>query len=353
MTTPTPTDQEIAKGLTSVLRSEAERVTPEPALHQILTRAHETGRTKSIRRRWGGWLPVIGGVVATAGLAAAAIVIFAPDDQKATTEPAVSCAVEVREGCPVDLAVYWTNSGMDTLVSGNVRVTSSGDVGLDAVQALLDAKSNYPAAVNAWHGYNAVRPDTGPIAEVNKVTNGDDVVTVDFDRPLTTDLASLQGDPAVGRRIIQQLVLTVQSALRTDAPVVITVNGKPADEAFGVQLAIPGTDAYEAQFAHWEWVEGIRRESPTQGEVMRSPVTISGESSTNEGNVRWEITRAGKVVEEGHTTGGAPGEYLPFQFTVGLPPGDYTVKLWEPNLASGPEAWTDELWVVYTDFTVK
>jgi Immunoglobulin-like domain of bacterial spore germination/Sporulation and spore germination len=352
MTTPPPSNQKIAEELSSVLRSEAERVTPEPALHRILTRAHEAGPTKSIRRRGGGWLPVIGGVVATAGLAAAAIVIFAPDDQKTATEPSVSCGIEVREGCPVDLAVYRLNSGTTALFSTDVTVESSGNVGLDAVQALLDAKSVGPV-VNPWHGYNAVRPDTGPIAEVNDVTQADDFITVDFDRPLMTDLASFEGDPRFGKLLIQQLVLTVQSALRTESPVMITVDGEPADEAFGVPLAIPGTDAFEAQFARWTWVEGIRRESPTQGEVMRSPVTISGTASTFEGTVVLSITQDGRQVRHGVDTAGTQGMYQPYRFTVNLPPGDYTLKLWEPNQASGAEAWADELWVVYTDFTVE
>ena len=51
MNTPTPTDREIAEQLASVLRSEAERVTPQPALRQILTRAHEENPTRSVNKR--------------------------------------------------------------------------------------------------------------------------------------------------------------------------------------------------------------------------------------------------------------------------------------------------------------
>ena len=43
----------------------------------------------------------------------------------------------------------------------------------------------------------------------------------------------------------------------------------------------------------------------------------------------------------------------PYSFRVKLAPGDYTVKLWEPNVASGPEASAGDLFVVYTDFRVK
>lgn len=344
MTTPMPTDEEIAEELAAVLRSEAERVTPEPALQQILTRAHQAGPTKSTRRR-GGWLPVIGGAVATAGLAAAAIVIFAPDEQRSTTEPSVSCAVEVREGCPVELAVYWTQSSLDMVVSAPVTVTSSGNVGLDAVRALLDAESGNPAFVNVWHGFDTMPPDSGPIAEVNEVTHSDGLVTVDFDRPLTSDLASLQGDPSFPGPILQQLVLTVQSALRTDDPVQITVNGELADEAFGHPLTQPLQ-------ADRSVISGVRLEAPTQRETVTSPVEISGRSTSFEGNLLWEVTQDGDVVERGHTMGGAMGVYAPFSITVELVPGTYTVKIWEPNEASGSEAWSKELSVVYTDFTV-
>lgn len=340
MTTPTPTDGEIAEELTSVLRSEAERVTPEPALQQILARAHEAGPTKSIRRRGGGWLPVIGGVVATAGLAAAAIVIFNPDDQKTTTEPAVSCAVEVQEGCPVDLAVWFQTSGVQPeLLSGGFTVQSEGNVGVDAVETLLTER---PARmINPWAG---IMDEAEPIAQVNDVTHEAGVVTVDFDRPL--DQLTALNSPVFGEPAVQQLVLTVQSALRTDDPVLITVNGKPADEAFGYPL--PGPIQ-----ADWSLVSGIRPESPAQGDTVSSPVTVSGTSSTSEGNVVLTITQDGQRVRQEFTIGGNLGEYRPFEFTVKLPPGDYTLKLSEPNTASAPESWTDELSVVYIDFTVE
>ena len=179
MNTPTPTDREIAEELTSVLRSEAERVTPAPALQQILTRAHEEGPAKSTRRRGRGWLPVIGGVVATAGLIAAAILIFAPGEERTTLPPAESCAVKVHEGCPVDFALYLTGTDLMTLVGTDVQVKSSGNVGLDAVRALLQAKST-DTAVNPWHGWDTTPPDSGPIADVNSVTQNPGGVTVDL-----------------------------------------------------------------------------------------------------------------------------------------------------------------------------
>ena len=349
MNTPTPTDREIAEELTSVLRSEAERVTPAPALQQILTRAHEEGPTKSTRRHGRGWLPVIGGVVATAGLIAAAILIFAPGEERTTLPPAESCAVKIHKGCPVELAVYFAMT-TSQVHSAGVTVKSSGNVGLDAVQALLDAPS-HDAYLNYWHGYRTIPPDSGPIAEVNDVTHTGAVVYVDFDRQLTTDLADLQR--SLAPTIFQQLVLTVQSALRTSDPVMITVNGKPADEAFGYELANSGTHSWHALYANWSKVEGIRPESPRQHETVTSPVKFTGQSTTFEGSLLWEITQGGDVVKKGHDLGGSNGLYGPYSIRADLTPGDYTFKLWEPNQASGAEKWTDEFSVIFTDFTVK
>lgn len=343
MNTPTPTDREIAEELTSVLRSEAERVTPAPALQQILTRAHEEGPTKSTRRRGRGWLPVIGGVVATAGLIAAAILIFGPGEEQRTTPPAAeSCSVKIHEGCPVDLAVYFVTDPGSEVHSAGVTVQSSGNVGLDAVQALLETPS-HNAYANYWHGYHFSPPDTGPIAAVNDVTHANEQITVDFDRPLNSELADLQ--ESLAPEILQQLVLTVQSALHSDDPVLITVNGQPADEAFGAPLTGPIA-------ADWSIVSGIRPKSPSLNETVTSPVTFTGQSTSAEGNLLWEVTQNGDVVKKGHDLGGSNGIYGPYSITADLAPGDYTFKLWEPNQASGAEKWTDEFSVIYTDFTV-
>jgi hypothetical protein len=342
MNTPMPTDHEIGRELQVALRAEAEQITPDPALHRILARAREGERPRADRRR--RWMPALAGAVATAGVAAAAVVIFAPSDDPAGPTQPPPCAVEVREGCPVDLAIYFSRSSGNELVSAGVSVTSSGNVGLDAVQALLDAKTR-GGFDNFWHGNATVQER--PIAQVNDVTHAGGVITTDFDRQLTTGLASFEGDGTDWGQIpLQQLVLTVQSALRTDDPVLITVNGEPADEAFGERLTEPVEGEPER-------ISFIRPESPTQGDVVTSPVTVAGESQTSEGNVRWSVTQDGEIVKQGFTTGGGHDAYAPFSFEVTLPPGEYTLKLWEPTGASGAEAWTDEYYPAYIDFTVE
>lgn len=345
MTPPMPTDHDLETELRAALRADAERITPEPALHHVLARAHAGDGPRRARQRR-RWLPTLAGAVATAGVVAAAVVFFAPsDDPTGPVEPP-PCAVEVREGCPVDLAVYFLTPSTEDVVSASVTVTSSGDVGLDAVQTLLDTRSRGEFK-NIWHGFDAMGQDAGPIAQVNEVTHADGVITTDFDRQLLSPLASVESsDPTFAEVAVQQLVLTVQSALRTDDPVRITVNGEPASEAFGQPLSQPVQ-------ADWSLVAGIRPEAPQQDATVSSPLTITGTSDTFEGNVLWEVTRDGEIVREGYTSGGANGLYDSYRIRVELDPGDYTVKLWEPNQASGAEAWAAESSVTYTDFTVE
>jgi Immunoglobulin-like domain of bacterial spore germination/Sporulation and spore germination len=348
MNTPMPTDHEIEVELQALLRAEAEQVTPEPALHKILVRAHEADRGDAPTKRRRRWLPALAGAVATAGIAAVAIVVFAPSDDPSTPRPTPSNAVWPTpcDGCPLDLAVFYHTPSSNELISGSVTVESTGDVGVDAVNALLRGKVSLLG--NPWSGLASDQPM--PIAEVNSVTPSDlqanDPVTVDFDGPLSSSPSMEGPNSPFSKLTIQQLVLTVQSALRTNDPVLITINGEPAEEAFEVPLSGPIQ-------ANGSLVTGIRLTMPAQRTAVDSPVRIFGRSSTYEGNVLWEVTQDGEQVKEGFTTGGAPGTYGPFSIRVRLDPGMYTVKLWEPNAASGPEAWTDELSVVYVDILVE
>jgi hypothetical protein len=339
---PMPTDHEVEAELRAILRAESERITPEPALHRILERAHADDRPSKARRRR-RWLPAVAGAVATAGIAAAAIVVFAPSDDGSgptVSKPTVVQGRTLRGGDQVEVAVWFQNHA-GQLISGNLTTTSAGNVGVDAVQQLLQEHPDN--LINPW---THLVGEPRPIAAVNDVSHEDGVVTVDFDRPLSASASVESPSSPTSILAIQQLVLTVQSALRTDDPVRITTQGEPAPEAFEVTLSGPVP-------ADWSLLSGIRPTSPTQGQTVTSPVKITGQSSTNEGNVLWEISRDDRVVKNGNLTGGANGFYEPYTIKTALEPGDYTVKLWEPNAASGPEAWTDEMFVVFIDFTVE
>lgn len=119
-----------------------------------------------------------------------------------------------------------TTRWLDRLTAETVTTENTGDPGLDAVRALLTTRPTDPDEGN---GYDLLTDDPMPITGVNSVTVGDGVINVD----LTKDVWDPY--PAVGciscpsgEIITQQLVWTVQTALESDDPVSVTVNGEPA-----------------------------------------------------------------------------------------------------------------------------
>ncbi|MGN8246180.1 Gmad2 immunoglobulin-like domain-containing protein [Cellulomonas soli] len=84
--------------------------------------------------------------------------------------------------------------------------------------------------------------------------------------------------------------------------------------------------------------------TPTSGAVLDGPtVTVSGEGTAFEGTLLWDVVPAGSGddavgVAEGFTQAGANGEVGPFTFTVDLEPGDWTIRVWEPDMSDGEGA---------------
>ncbi len=74
--------------------------------------------------------------------------------------------------------------------------------------------------------------------------------------------------------------------------------------------------------------------SPTQV-VTDGPLRVTGESNTFEATVNWRVIQGGDIVREGYAMGGSYGEWKPFHFTVDLPPGSYTVEVFEASAKNG------------------
>lgn len=94
---------------------------------------------------------------------------------------------------------------------------------------------------------------------------------------------------------------------------------------------------------------------PGEGAVVTGPaVLVAGEGTAFEGTLlyRVESVSSGQVVAEGYTTGGANGQVGPFEVTVELSPGDYTVSVWEPGMGEGDAA-GEPLNLVTASFTVR
>jgi Immunoglobulin-like domain of bacterial spore germination./Sporulation and spore germination. len=123
-----------------------------------------------------------------------------------------------------------------------------------------------------------------------------------------------------------------------------------------VQLRVNG----KAPKGHSDWSGPIRRApmldvqgliwilAPTQGATVSSPVKIDGYGTAFEATISWEVRKDGAVVAQGHTQGGANGEFAEFHDTVALPPGAYELSAFEVSAKDGSPVHIDT-----KNFTVK
>ncbi|MBO9555214.1 Gmad2 immunoglobulin-like domain-containing protein [Cellulomonas sp.] len=97
--------------------------------------------------------------------------------------------------------------------------------------------------------------------------------------------------------------------------------------------------------------------APVSGSTVPGPtVTVSGTATAFEGTLSWDVHPAGDltsaVVYQGSTTAGANGEVGPFSFTVDLPAGAWTVRVWEPDMKDGATGPGPSSHLVSATFTV-
>lgn len=138
-------------------------------------------------------------------------------------------------------------------------------------------------------------------------------------RPDGTVVVDVSALPA-GTTAIQQLVYTVTAAEKGADAVRLSVNGSDR----GVYRRAPRVD-----------VEGlIWVLTPTQGEKVRAPVTLTGLASVFEANLLWEVRRDGEVVESGYATAesAAPAR-ADWSVTLELEPGTYEFRAYSASEA--------------------
>lgn len=344
--------------LREALRERGDQIRPTPALPGILHRAQ---RARGARSPWRRWAPAAGIGIAAVGLVAGAVVVVSDTNGRPDPSPPVASepgpddappsddgVVTAPVGSEIPMAIYSSASVAGTpygdIIGGEFVVTSSGDVGIDAVNALLEQKAErQDFFCNLWSGLGDT-PE--PVAGVTSVTHRDGVVTVDLDRDVADPFPAASPVCAQGMQL-QQLVHTVTSALRTDDPVLVTVDGEPAESVFGE----PADRPVEADPSI---LRGIRPATPEQGAVVSGPVTVTGTSDTFEANVVVRAYQDGEEVAEAIGTAGMMGEYAPYELTLeGLEPGRYTLKTFTEDAGSGPESYAPIAYPVYTDITVE
>ncbi len=145
-------------------------------------------------------------------------------------------------------------------------------------------------------------------------------------------------DAAEGRFAVQQLVWTATAAVgRGNLPVTFVVDGstvvatgQPTSRAY----TRPATPMDVATLLAPLWID-----TPGRGERLAAgkPFTVSGQASTFEANVQWEVLRGATSVAKGFTTATAAGPARGgYRFSApALPAGDYVVRVLEASMADG------------------
>jgi hypothetical protein len=199
-------------------------------------------------------------------------------------------------------------------------VTSTGDTTQAALEQVLNQKPTDPDYSSVW---------SGRTLQEYSLDGGLATVRLGGPRPSTADLD-------MG---LQQIVYTL-SAVAADPSLTVTlyVDGAPVE----------GTDTKPASRAPLLETQGlIWVLGPTQGATVRSPVAIDIYGTATEGQINWEITRAGTPVAQG-TVMGETGVLKELHDTATLPPGTYTISAFEYSLKNG-----DRVHVDTKDFTVR
>ncbi|HEX6195599.1 MAG TPA: Gmad2 immunoglobulin-like domain-containing protein [Jiangellaceae bacterium] len=166
------------------------------------------------------------------------------------------------------------------------------------------------------------------------VTETDDAIEVALTVPE-------DGDPVpeeLGELAVHQLVYTVQAALQRTDPVHILLDGRPADELWGVDVSDGVTRAPQLEVRQL-----VQINDPTEGMAVSSPVGIGGEAALFEATYQWRIEQNGVVVDEGFGQTEAGQRFSPFSFEVDLDPGEYEVIVTatDPSGGEGPGPMSD------------
>jgi hypothetical protein len=238
-------------------------------------------------------------------------------DRPITPDPSTSFAfAAVGRTMPV---YYVAGAGDGFRLYRELRAATTDDPGSEAVRQMLTSPAADPDYRSYWPAGTRLR---------SPVRQAAGVVTVDLTRD-TTDGPPVRAELA--GLIVQQLVFTVQDALRTTDPVRLLVDGKPVDELWrSVARAAPveRADPYAVRSL-------VQIESPADGAVVGPEVTVSGEAAVFEATVPWEVLRDGAVVRSGVTSSAEGQRFSPFRFTVRLEPGAYEIRVVEDDPSGG------------------
>ena len=360
---------DVARRLRAALSREADMVRPSAdGLARITGQLDTTrdavsdvsgagdGRGRPGGRRGPGWVPWVAGLAAAAvvGVVAGVAVLGAdgppPAPVSSPTQPAPSVPPPTAAS-PTDTSPTGTPSATEPATPSDpaspttvtpppagsleqvpvywVGSTAAGTWLYREFRTVPDSGGVLTSAVRAAMALTPLDPDySTPWRQPSRldVSRDGDAITIDVsaDAFASTSVGSELAD-----RAVQQLVWTATAAAQSSGPVTVLVDGAPADAWGAVALGEPMSRDAGARAPLW-------LDGPPEGAVVPAgDVTVTGQADVFEGNVVWEVRDgSGTVVADGFTTA-AMGEFVPFEFTVPLTPGNYSVSVHSPDVSDG------------------
>ncbi|MBO9523381.1 MAG: GerMN domain-containing protein [Nocardioidaceae bacterium] len=290
------------RDLTALLHETAEQITPHGTLEEIRSR---TGNPPA--RRWA--LPALAAAAALA-LVVGGIGWALRDHEKGggTTTPATRTET-------AELTIYYAGpsvsfdgkaSASHALFAERHELTSD-DLPRTAVQDAISGRPADPDYLSLW-------PQGVTVDKVAYDAAGKGLVTVELSGPLQGIAEERTRDQMLASRAVVRTALDAVDA-GPDAGVQFSYNG--VLDAGVVQYRGDGTvDLAKVQIT-----------SLTNGQtVPAGPLTVKGMAATFEANVVWEVLVGGDaVVKQDHTTAAECCTLAPYEFTVDLEPGTYTI----------------------------
>lgn len=202
------------------------------------------------------------------------------------------------------------------LYSENADVAAGNSQNAAVQYVLSGAKPKDPDYVNLWPAGSTL----------NSVNISGDTATVD----LTFD--SLNVGAEAESRALEQLMRTIAASNPTVTKVQFMRDGKVV-ESFAGHVDTSQPISIDEGYESLATVDIDLDE----GNIVSSPVSITGLACTFEANVPWELSQNGKVINSGSTTA---AEACPvrsvWKVDLGeLAPGTYQFRTWESSMKDG------------------
>lgn len=174
------------------------------------------------------------------------------------------------------------------------------------------------------------RPPNDPDYRPNALEGASASVTVE-DALITIDLSEVPTTAATdGEVALQALVWTADAAAGSDAPVRFLHDGEPVDRLLEVDTTAP-----VARLSSDSVLSPVSIATPGDDARLPTRFDVTGEASTFEGNVVWELKRGATVVRSGYTTTKESGVQSPYAFQVSAEPGDYLLVVHDTDESDG------------------